>query len=191
MAENQHFLGDPGKSLEDEFFRKEDERAIKRLRELQQSQATREALRAAAGISDVAVLDRLIALGIRPEIVSALSIVPLLEVAWADGSLDAKERTIVLERAATSGVAPGSAGHDLLQTWLERKPDAKLFSAWTELVRGLAARMSSQEMGALKSELIERAQALARASGGVFGVGSVSAAERDAIQRLETAFGAA
>ena len=120
MAENPGILGDRGKSLEDEFFRKENARAIERLRELKERTTSRETLAKAIGITNEKIIDRLIELGIRPEIVSALAIVPLVEVAWADGSLDAKERQAVLERAEKSGIAPGTADHDLLHT-AERK----------------------------------------------------------------------
>jgi hypothetical protein len=44
MAENPQILGDRGKSLEDEFFRNEDKRAIERLRELKERTSSREAL---------------------------------------------------------------------------------------------------------------------------------------------------
>jgi hypothetical protein len=188
MAENPGILGDRGKSLEDEFFRKENERAIARLRELKERTSSREGLAKAIGITNEAIIDRLIQLGIRPEIVSALAIVPLVEVAWADGSLDAKERQAVLERAEKSGIASGSADHDLLRSWLEKKPEPRLRAAWTEMVRGLSERMSPQELTALKAGLMERAKGVARASGGFLGVGAVSAAEQDAIDRLESAF---
>jgi hypothetical protein len=188
MAENPGILGDRGKSLEDEFFRKENERAIARLRELKERSSSRETLAKAIGITNEAIIDRLIQLGIRPEIVSALAIVPLVEVAWADGSLDAKERQAVLERAEKSGIASGSADHDLLRSWLEKKPEPRLRAAWAEMVRGLSERMSPQEVAALKAGLLERAKGVARASGGFLGVGSVSAAEQDAIDRLESAF---
>jgi hypothetical protein len=191
MAEHPQIQGERVRSLEDEFFRKEDQRAIERLREMKDKAVTRDALGKAAGITDEAVLDRLIALGVRPEVASALAIVPLIEVAWADGSLDAKERQLVLERAEQVGIAAGSAAHDLLRGWLERKPEAALLTAWMEMVRGLTERMGPQEIASLRSQLVERAQAIARASGGFMGVGATSAAERDMIERLGSAFGVA
>jgi hypothetical protein len=188
MAENPHILGDRGKSLEDAFFRKENERAIERLREMQQRTSSREALAKVIGITNEAIIDRLIALGIRPEIVSALAIVPLVEVAWADGSLDAKERQAVLDRAEKSGIAAGTTDHDLLRSWLDKKPEPRLLTAWTEMVRGLSESMPPQELASLKAGLIERAKAIARASGGLLGMGAISRTEQDAIDRLETAF---
>jgi hypothetical protein len=188
MADTPQILGDRIKTLEDEFFRKEDERLMERLRELRAKATSREALAQASGITSESILDRLVELGVRPEVLSALSIIPLVEVAWADGSMDAKERQLILDGAEKSGIATGSPGHDLLRSWLERKPEPKLLTAWTEMVRGLCERMTPAQTESLRAGLVERARAVARASGGVLGIGSMSAAEQDMIQQLESAF---
>lgn len=189
MADTPQILGDRGRALEDEFFRKEDQRLTARLRELQEKAASREALGKVSGIKNEAILDKLIQLGIRAEVVAALALVPLVEVAWADGSIDERERRQILERAEKGGIAPDSTDHALLQTWLERRPDRKLLSAWIQMVEGLSEQMSPEQVGALRADLIERARSIASASGGFLGVGKVSAAEADMIQKLESAFG--
>jgi hypothetical protein len=182
-------LRDRGRGLEDEFFRREDQRLIARLSELKAAEATREALAKASGITQPAVLDALVALGIRAEIVAALSVVPLVEVAWADGSLDAKERSAILDRAGQSGIAPGSTEHALLEAWLDRPPDPKLLTAWTHLVRGIGEQLGPEEAARLKTTLLEHARAVAGASGGVLGLGTkVSGAEAAMLARLESAF---
>lgn len=101
-----------------------------------------------------------------------------MEVAWADGALDPKERRTVLDRARDSGVARGSTEHTLLETWLDRRPDPKLLTAWTHLVQGMCEQLGPDGAARLKAGLLERARAVAAASGGVFGMGSkVSSAE--------------
>ena len=114
MAQDPEILKDRGRSLEDEFFRREDARLKEKLRETAQREGAREDLARASGIKNPAIVERLLALGVRPETVTALSLVPLVEVAWADGSLDDNERRVILERAGTSGLAPGSTEHALL-----------------------------------------------------------------------------
>jgi len=182
-------LRDRGRDLEDEFFRREDQRLIERLNELKAVETTREALAKATGITKPAVLDRLMALGIRAETVTALLMVPLVEVAWADGTLDAKERRAILDRAGDSGVARGSAEYALLEAWLDRRPDPKLLTAWTHLVQGMCEQLGPDEAARLKAGLLERARAVAGASGGVFGIGSkVSNIEAAVLAQLEAAF---
>lgn len=179
-------LRDRGRSLEDEFFRREDQRLMKRLNELKAAEATREALAKASGITTPAVLDELMELGIRAETVAALSIVPLVEVAWADGTLDAKERRAIVDQA---GVARDSTAGALLEAWLDRRPDAKLLTAWTHLVRGLCEQLDLDGATRLKTGLLERAAAVAAASGGLFAVGSkVSRSEAAMLATLEAAF---
>lgn len=178
-----------GRNLEEEFFHREDQRLIARLREKRETESAREALSKATGIANPAVLDKLMALGIQPETVAALSLVPLVEVAWADGSLDEKERQAVLAAARESGLAPESAEYALLETWSKRRPEAKLLTAWTHLVQGLCEKLSPDEVAKLKSGLLQRAQLVARASGGTLGLGSkVSSAESAVLKQLERAF---
>ena len=179
-------LRDRGRSLEDEFFRREDQRLLDRLTQLRAAEASREALGKASGITNPAVLDKLMELGIRAETVAALSIVPLVEVAWADGALDAKERRAVVERA---GVARESTAGALLDAWLDRRPDPKLLVAWTHLVQALAQQLGPDGAARLKTGLLEQARAVAAATGGLFGVGSkVSASEAAMLAKLEAAF---
>lgn len=187
MASNsQEFLRDRGKSLEDEFFRREDKRLMDRLKELQTAEATREALAKAVGVTTPAVLQELMQLGIRAETAAALFTVPLVEVAWADGTLDAKERRAVVERA---GVARDSTAGALLEAWLDRRPDPKLLAAWTQLVQAMCEQLGADGAEQLKTGLLERAAAVAAASGGVFGVGSkVSRSEAEMLARLGAAF---
>ena len=179
-------LRDRGRSLEDEFFRREDKRLMERLSQLRTAEATREALARASGITNPAVLDKLMELGIRAETVAALSIVPLVEVAWADGALDAKERRAVVERA---GVARESTAGALLDAWLDRRPDPKLLVAWTHLVQAMSQQLGAEGTARLKTGLLEQARAVAAATGGLFGVGSkVSASEAAMLAKLEAAF---
>lgn len=179
-------LRDRGRSLEDEFFRREDQRLMKRLSELRATEATREALGKASGITKPAILEKLMELGIRAETVAALSIVPLIEVAWADGALDAKERRAVVERA---GVARDSTAGALLEAWLDRRPDPTLLIAWTHLVQAMSEQLDPDGVARLKTGLLERARAVAAATGGLFGVGSkISAPEAAMLAKLEAAF---
>lgn len=182
-------LRERGRDLEDEFFRREDERLIERLNELKAAEMTREALAKASGITNPAVLDKLVALGIKGETVTALFMVPLVEVAWADGTLDAKERRAILDRAGDSGVARGSTEYALLEAWLDRQPDSKLLTAWTYLVQGMCEHLGPDGAARLKEGLLERARTVASASGGVFGIGSrVSDAEAAVLAQLEATF---
>lgn len=189
MSNEKHGLHERGRSLEEEFFLREDQKLLERLREQRSAEEARAALAKATGISNPAVLDKLRDLAIGPETATALSIVPLVEVAWADGELDAKERDAVLGAARESGFAPGSVEHSLLEAWLKRKPAAGLLTAWAHTVEAMVATLAAPEVERLKAGLLDRARAVASASGGVLGLGSkVSKSEQAMLDKLATAF---
>jgi hypothetical protein len=77
----------------------------------------------------------------------------------------------------------------VLESWLTRRPAPKLFTAWAQLVQGLCEQMDRPALAALKAGLLDRARAVAGASGGIPGLRSkVSGAEADVIRRLESVF---
>ena len=118
------FLGDRKKALEESFFAKENARLLDHMKAEKASKASKERLAEISGIDDEAVLGKLAALNIESDTWAAISLVPLVEVAWADGKIDEKERRAVLSAAEANGIFSGSPSHELLESWLSRRPDA-------------------------------------------------------------------
>jgi hypothetical protein len=146
----------------------------------------------ATGIDDPDLLARLAELGIRPETLAALTLVPLIETAWADGVMDAKERAAVLHGAATSGIAPESASYRLLEIWTMERPAPEITAIWREFIAAIAESLSERERAALRAKIIGRAWAVANAAGGFLDAApSVSAEEHAALASLDSAFGSA
>jgi tellurite resistance protein len=184
-------LKDRGKALEEAFFRREGDRLREQLRLQEEEAAAREALAEASGISDEALLARLAALGIRAETLAALTLVPLVEVAWADGRMEPRERDAVLRGAESSGIESGSPSHGLLRLWTEDRPAPELMRSWKAYIRALTAELSADQKWHLEERLLGRARAVAEAAGGFLGLGSkVSAEEEAVLKQLEEAFGA-
>src|SRR5262245_66247078 len=91
MVDDQKILGERGRALEEEFFRKEDQRLAAKLRELRGKEASREELSQISGIKNTAILDRLVELGIHGETMVALAIGLRGGVAWAGGGIAREE----------------------------------------------------------------------------------------------------
>jgi tellurite resistance protein len=135
------------------------------------------------------VLDALVELDVAPDLVASLALVPLVEVAWADGHVDPRERDAILAGAVKTGVARKSVDYTLLEEWLKHRPPAKLMKAWTHYVEGLCEALDEAGRLALQHDLLDRARAVAEAAGGFLGLTSkVSAAEQDVLAKLERAF---
>jgi hypothetical protein len=177
-----------GRSLEDAFFLQSDRLLIERRAQLQAMQETKEALAEVSGIKDEAILEKLVRLNVSPETLAALAVVPLIEVVWADGRVDEKERQVVLAHAKKQGIHDGSIEHDLLDRWLRQRPGNELLEAWRHYVEGLCARMEPSERARLRSELLRDVRVAAEASGGFFGLGGISAKEKAMLANLEASF---
>lgn len=189
MAKEGKVLGDRGRALEDEFFRRQEaadaaERKLKQLTETAKAD-----IAAASGIQDAAVLDKLVELGIGAETLAAITLVPLVEIAWADGSMDPPEREAILRGAQEQGLEAGSAPRALLEDWLDHRPPPRLLAAWREYIGTLCEEMLPEQRNALKRDVLDRARRVAEAAGGFLGMGNkVSKEEEQVYKVLETAF---
>jgi hypothetical protein len=177
-----------GRSLEDSFFLEQDRQLLASKAELAKLAETQEALASVSGIKNQDILKHLVEIHVRPETLAALSAIPLIEVVWADGTVDEKERKVVLDFAAVQGIAKGTVTHDLLERWLERRPTEQLLAAWQHYVEGICDKLSVAERQILKDELLKHVRAAAEASGGFLGLGKVSSAEQAVLAKLEASF---
>ena len=96
---SNEILGGSRIALEEAFFARENAKLRQQLRDLDDTKRKKEALSAASGIANDAVLEKLAALNISSETVATLALVPLIAIAWADGSIDDKERAAVFAKA--------------------------------------------------------------------------------------------
>lgn len=187
---SKDFLDDRRKSLEDEFFHKENQKDMARFRAKLAQQTTKAELRKASGMEDDAVLDKLVELGLSADTVTALSLVPLLRVAWADGEVQSNEREAILQGARGKGIEEDSPGAELLAGWLDRKPDEALFEAWASYIKSLRAELTEEQSQTLHEQVLRFAKAVAESAGGFLGFGSVSKEEKTALAWIESVFDA-
>lgn len=175
-------------ALEEAFFAKQNNALLGRLRDADNARLKKQALSTASGITDDAVLEKLAALNISGDTLAALALVPLVVVAWADGSLDDKERRAAFSKAAEMGLQPQDVSHQLFERWLAEKPPAALVNAWKDYISAFAATMSADARRAFKQQILARARDVAGAAGGFLGTGrKVSAAEESALKDMERA----
>lgn len=184
------------RSYESEYFQRRERELIEKMRARARELAEEHQLGAATGISDDDVLAALHDLGYTRETVTLVHLVPLLQVAWIDGSVSAAERAGILEAARLRGVEESTPAHRQLVSWLDRKPLDGFFEDTLRLIGNLLAAMPDEARTKARTTLLAYANAIAEASGGILGFGSkVSAEERAVIDRIaremETAHAAA
>jgi hypothetical protein len=177
------------RKLEDAFFSKQDAKLIEQLKLMEKMKEGKEALRKVSGIKSNDVLEKLIALDVRPETLVSLGQVPLVEIAWADGELDEKERKAMLKAVVDAGFEKGSINYSVIESWMTHKPSKELLTAWVHYARGLCENLTEEEKNRFREKTIDRAMQIAKSSGGFLGLGKkISKAEQKVIDTLNTAF---
>jgi hypothetical protein len=181
-------LSKRGKALEDIFFDEQDSDLSQLIEKQKDKRDQIFALKSLSGIHNKSVLDNAIKLGMNATTFSALTLVPLLKVAWSDNNCDQKESHVILEFAEENGIELNSAPYKLLQSWLAKEINSNLFLIWKEYVHSLEETLTQVELNEIKDEIIGRATAVARASGGILGIGSISDVEEKVLNELEVFF---
>ena len=185
----EDFLGDRRKALEESFFARENAKLLDRLKAEKHTHAAKEALAQISGIRSDDVLEKLCELGVEADTWVAVSVAPLVEVAWADGKIDDSEREAVLSGAEANGIGSSSPGYHLLESWLAHRPDGRLLEVWGEYIVDLCAELSEAERTELKNEILGRARSVAETAGGFLGLGKrISPEEEVVLAELAKAF---
>ncbi len=156
--------------FETEYFHKKDAQLVGKLKAVFNRKLDREELRKTTGISNDEVLDRLLAVNAKGELLLAFRLYPLVEIAWADGKVDPRETKAVIDAAIRLGVPTGSAAVKALEDWLKRGPTADGRVAWRAFAGELRKTLNPAELATFRNDLLEGAKAVAKASGGILGV---------------------
>jgi hypothetical protein len=170
-------LNERGRSLEEEYFRRKNRELVE---QMQQRERDAQALREIAtqvGVDDPEVVRELQKLGFTPETVRLLPLVPLVQVAWADGSIAAAERDAIVELARRRGVADNSAADYQLKAWLADRPAPEVFDGAMRLIAAIVDTPGAQT-DMTGDDLVAYCESIASASGGLFGLRAISAEER-------------
>lgn len=181
-------FGERGRTLEEEFFKRQNAELLAAMRAKLETERAKKELANTAGLTDEQVLARLLDAGVTPATITAMAMVPLVAVAWADGKLDEVERNQVLRYARTIEIGEGATS--LLTSWLVAEPETALFDTWLEYVLNLLPRLDQPARDELKATTCMRAAAVAEAAAGEpYGVGrQVSPEEKQVLRRIEAAF---
>ena len=176
-------------ALEEQFFAKHDAELVAKLKVSATQQATKAELQKLTGIANSQLLDVLASLNVGGAATLVMSLFPIVEVAWADGVVDAKEHAIIDALAKAMGVDAQSPAHHYLDTWLKEKPEQKWHDLWAAYTKELSSKLSASDRELLKATVLDRARSVAEISGGFLGLAfRVSKAEQNVLDKLAAAF---
>jgi hypothetical protein len=172
-----------GRSAEEDYFRKRDQELIEKMRQAAASDRARQDMGARTGLQDPEMLKELEALGFTPDTVDLLPLVPVVQMAWAEGGVTTPERDLLLKVARARGIAEGTAADRLLAEWLTRQPQPQVFARATRLIRAMLESPPEQAQ-LTAADLVRYCEQIAAASGGLFGLNRVSREEQALLATL-------
>jgi hypothetical protein len=178
---------DRRRTNEEEYFRQRDRELIAQARARADDEAALQRLTEAAGIADEEILRDLQQLGYTAETVVLLDAVPLVDVAWADGWVSDAERDAVMAAVRARGVEPGSRADRQLAQWLTSPPSSTLSDGTLHALGAMLATRPPEARDAAVRDLLASCTAVAEASGGVLGFGTVSDREQRVLDRIRRA----
>lgn len=131
-------------------------------------------------MTDAQLTAALATLGLDERSYPAVALLPLIEVAWADGRVQRAERRLIRQTVEQYGMPVSGAW---LDRWLERRPPTTQFLTARQVLLALMQRAGtgSDAPDTLES-LLELCHRVAAIAGGLFGIAfTVTAGERACI----------
>jgi hypothetical protein len=121
------------------------------------------------------------ALGVDRNNVKVLALLPLVQVAWADGVIQDEERVVIEAAAGRLGVS----AFEVFKGWLDHRPTALEFLTGQQILLALTATGGSGLVPDTLPQLVEWCGEVAEAAGGLFGLAfKVEASEKAVIAEI-------
>ena len=178
-------MADLSRTPQEEHFRRwgqelVEQGRLRRARELRLRQ-----LGDTTGICDRVTLEELFTLGHTADTVQLLHLLPLVMVAWADGTVSSAERGVILEAATVRHVGRESLAWNLLVDYLTHRPSEQIIDRNLRLLRTWMQALPGAQRIANLRNVTSRCTQVASVSRGSFGVGrKISEGERRVMDRL-------
>ena len=184
MTDHEKEVAADRQELEAQFYGQLEDELLHNVRLHGESEFLRRDLMRRSGIRDSRLIDELVRIGITPESLIAVRLIPLVMIAWSDREVSAEERQSIRVEAAKMGIGETTIPGKVLDAWLHALPPPELAAAWKRYVHLLMVSMSDEMSAVYIDELRQEMKRIARASGGKLGIGKISDEERDVIDRF-------
>ncbi len=174
---------------EEKYIQKAEQDARARLRQERQlaaiRQQEREGIAQALGTNEE-IAAAALELGFDADTAMVLPFVPILQVAWADGSVSRAERSQLLELGARYGLADHPAGLEFLELLISERPSDTFFAKVNALMERI---VKENPTDMLHKNLLDMCVAVAQASGGFFGfTDAIGKEERALLEQFASMF---
>ena len=189
-------FGEREKAMEEAYFRQEDAKLLKKLQDKAHLDEIAVALGDKLQVDNPDLLERVKGLGITLDTAPALFLAPLVQVAWASGSVSKAEHHAVLRLARGRDMPADSPAYAQLEAWLKKRPDDTLFDTAVEVIKYGFSVLPAAEREERIKRVVDACHEVAEASGSslgfvlglknVMGLNSVDGSEEAALDLIAT-----
>jgi uncharacterized tellurite resistance protein B-like protein len=137
-------------------------------------------------MTDEELAEALRGLGMDQSTWRALALLPLVQVAWADGHVQEAEQDMILELAATHYHLDDD-GQLLLKNWLHHAPSPSYVRRGQQVLVALCQHEDEDFDRTHLDDVVRLSTEVAKAAGGFFGFGAIDRAEAEAVERIAEA----
>jgi hypothetical protein len=116
--------------------------------------------------------------------VTLLHVVPLIDVAWADGVVSEPERDVIIAAVRARGVDFGSQADRQVARWLANPPSSVLSDGTLHVLGAMMQRDGPDARAAATRDLLTSCTAVASASGGILRFHRISDNEQRTLDRI-------
>jgi len=157
---------------EEEYFHRMDSELIQEMRERAAREEEHQRMAETSRIEDPRIIEALEKLGYTHTTIVLLELVPLVELAWSDGSVSPAERNWILSFAREHAIAEDTPAWRQLTSWLDHCPSAAFFEGTWRAIEAHAAFLPAPERAAARKAMIQVCTDFAIATCQRFGWGS-------------------
>jgi hypothetical protein len=176
------------KSFEAEYFGRKDAELVDKLKAVFHRAIDREGVRKATRIQNDRLLDNLVALNLSGDLMAAFNLLPLVELAWADGAVDDREVRAIMTAAEKQGLVPDSRALTMIEFALRHGPNPEAREIWYLYANELKSTLTAKELAEFREDLLEHARTIASISGGFLNVAfTISPNEKRVLEQIERA----
>jgi len=171
--------------LNELHFLKQELKDIEQYRKRCIDQEERTRLRRSAQIHSRALEDRLQREGFRGETVMALEWFPVAKAAWASGCVTYQEKQEVQLALGEFGLKDSREASQLFDDWLRKEPPDAFWGLWEQFTMARSKSIEASEFQDRARKIHQVCCRVASASGGILGIGRISAAEHRVLRRVK------
>jgi tellurite resistance protein len=137
------------------------------------------------GTEDLDIVRRIRALGFDGDSARVFDLLPLIHVAWADGSIQRGERAAIFRVLESRNISPDSSAFTLIASLLEERPSEAYMDESLALLRAIV-----RDRAECCRNIVDLCVTVADASGGFLGLGDkIANEERELIQAIANMLG--